>query len=54
MAEILRRSTALKPGEIFELQTPFVPAPIIDMLKEKGFRVFSVPEGSSIFSYISK
>jgi hypothetical protein len=42
MKEILQQTTLLKTGEIFELKTPFVPAPIIDMLKEKGFRVFCI------------
>ena len=30
-----------KPGEIFELITPFVPAPIIDKLGEKGYKAWT-------------
>jgi hypothetical protein len=54
MADILRHANGLKPGEIFELQTPFVPAPIIDMLRGKGFKVFTIQDGSTFKTYISK
>jgi hypothetical protein len=54
MAEVLRKAQALNTGEIFELQTPFIPAPIIDMLKGKGFGVHSVQKGDTFLNYISK
>lgn len=54
MAEILRRSTALSNGDILELQTPFIPAPIIDMLKEKGFRVHTTQSGGAFRTFIIK
>jgi len=54
MAEILHRTAALRSGEIFELQTPFMPAPIIDMLKGKGFKAYSSKDGSSFFTYFTK
>lgn len=54
MAEVLKKAQALNPGEIFQLQTPFVPAPIIDMLKGKGFSVYSIRKGEIILNYISK
>jgi hypothetical protein len=54
MNEILSKSHNLKPGEILELTSPFVPAPIIDMLKSKGYKVFSVAEHSIVISYISR
>ena len=38
MKEILHKAGLLKPGEIFELETPFIPAPIIDMLKGKKYK----------------
>lgn len=53
MSQILKKANSLRPGEILELQTPFVPAPIIDMLKSKGFRVSTISNGSKIISYIS-
>ena len=42
MSEILRQTSLLKPGEIFELRTPFIPAPIIDMLRAKGYSIYIV------------
>jgi hypothetical protein len=54
MNEILKEAGSLKPEEIFEIKTPFVPAPIIDMLKKKGFRVFCVETGESVTTYICR
>lgn len=54
MKEILHYTSLLKEDEIFELRTPFIPAPIIDMLKEKGFKVHSVQNEDVVISYISK
>lgn len=54
MNEILHQTNLLKPGEIYELQTPFIPAPIIDMLKKKGFRVHCVQNENSVRSFIIK
>lgn len=54
MAEILRQANKLNPGEIFELKSPFVPAPVIDMLKEKGFRVYTIQDEPAFITYISK
>ena len=42
LQEIISQANNLQPGEFLEVTTPFVPAPVIDMLKEKGFRVFSI------------
>ena len=54
MTEILRQTTLLNPGEIFELRTPFIPAPIIDMLRTKNFKVYIVQLDSYILSYITR
>jgi hypothetical protein len=54
MNEILGKAMNLRPGEIFELQTPFVPAPILDMLREKKFQVHTVQKAGSVKSYITK
>ncbi len=54
MNEILQKAGFLKGEEIFELKTPFVPAPIIDMLKTKGFKIFCAQTGDSVLSYISR
>jgi hypothetical protein len=35
---------ALGDGEVYELVTPFVPAPLVDLARGKGFPSFSVQE----------
>jgi hypothetical protein len=54
MNDILSQTKDLRQGEIFELLTPFVPAPIIDMLKSKGFKVYIQPGGQNVSSYITR
>lgn len=54
MSQILNMVQSLNSGEIMELKTPFVPAPVIDLLKGKGYQVFSIEKGSEVFSYILK
>lgn len=53
MAEILKQTNLLKTGEILELTTPFIPAPIIDILRSKGFKVYSVQMDSQVLNYIT-
>ena len=54
MNEILKQARLLKSAEIFELRTPFIPAPVIDMLPEKGFKVYCVQAGEYVNSFISR
>jgi hypothetical protein len=54
MSEVLKRAAGLGRGEILELKTPFIPAPVLEMLKNKKFRVYVVKDGETINSYISK
>lgn len=54
MADILALAKELQQGEILEIKTPFVPAPIVDMLKEKGFKSFSLQKGDEVESYFAK
>lgn len=54
MSEILRQTNLLNPGEIFELRTPFIPAPITDMLRAKGFSIYIVQMDSHVLSYITR
>lgn len=49
MGVILSKARSLGADEILELHTPFVPAPIIDQLHEKGFITFTTSE-CGIFS----
>jgi uncharacterized protein (DUF2249 family) len=37
LAEAIKRTAEMKPGEIFELITPFPPMPLIEKIKDKGF-----------------
>ena len=54
MKEILHQASLLKPGEIFELQTPFTPAPIIDMLNEKKYKTHTIVDNIRVLTYICK
>ncbi|HEX2935472.1 MAG TPA: DUF1858 domain-containing protein [Bacteroidales bacterium] len=54
MAEILSITNKLQVGEALELKTPFVPAPIIDMLKGKGFHTFSLQREGEVLTYFLK
>ncbi len=52
---ILREATHVKPGEIIELITTFLPAPGINTLKSKGYSVWTVKEeGGVVKSYFLK
>ena len=48
MNEIISRSAKLQAGKALELLTPFLPAPVIDILRKKGFSTFSVKEGDRV------
>lgn len=54
MKEILNQTSMLKTGEIFELQTPFIPAPIIDMLRAKNFRSHTIVNNDHMLTYFCK
>jgi hypothetical protein len=51
LQEILAKAKNLEAGEIMEVTTPFVPAPVIDMLRERGFLVFSIQKENGVASY---
>lgn len=54
MNEILHRAKYLKEDNILELVTPFVPAPVIEMLIGKGFQVWVKKSGSKSYTYFLK
>ena len=54
MNEVLSHTSRLAGGQSFELVTPFVPAPIIGILKDKGFQVWSKPSAGMVSTFISK
>jgi len=39
--KVVKETAKLKSGEIYLLVTPFVPAPLIEMIAAKGFQVYS-------------
>jgi hypothetical protein len=47
--QVLREIQNLKPGEIYELTTPFLPAPLLDVVKKKGLAVWSLREEADLF-----
>lgn len=44
MPRVMADLAALGDGEVYALVTPFVPAPLVDLAREKGFLAFSVAE----------
>jgi hypothetical protein len=54
MTEVLARANELISGEILELQSPFIPAPVLDILQRKNFKTWSVQKGNIFFNYILK
>lgn len=51
---ILDKARNVKEGEIIELITTFLPAPGIDVLKSKGYSVWTLKENDLIKSYFLK
>jgi hypothetical protein len=52
---VIHEATNLKEGQVLELITTFLPAPGIDIMKAKGFRVWPVEEESGLIrTYFSK
>lgn len=55
MAIVMEHLGKLPPGGIYELITPFVPAPLLDMAAKKGFASWSVTEAPDcVKSYLTR
>jgi hypothetical protein len=54
MNEILKETSLLEYGDIYELRTPFIPAPIIDILRKKGYKIYLVQNENFVSSYICR
>lgn len=54
MSEILKIAQTLQSDEILELKTPFIPEPILDLLRKKNFKVYSIKDQENILNYIKK
>ena len=52
---VLSEIQNLQHGEIYELTTPFLPAPLIDVMKKKGFSSWSAHDAGGLYrSYFCK
>ncbi|MEW6652748.1 MAG: DUF1858 domain-containing protein [Bacteroidota bacterium] len=53
--KVTKEILSLENDDIYLLITPFVPAPLIKIVEEKGFKTFSIKAGETIvYNYISK
>lgn len=49
LEQVMKDLAQLQHGERYELMTPFLPAPLIDTAKNKGFQVWSYQEEPGLF-----
>jgi hypothetical protein len=55
LEQVQRESDALQPGEIFEIVTPFPPAPMIEKMGAAGFETHSETGEDGMFhTYFKK
>lgn len=54
MQDVLSKANSLSAGHILRLITPFVPAPVIEILKGKGYQCWCCKNGEIIETYIIK
>jgi hypothetical protein len=47
--QVLTEIQKLQPGEIYELTTPFLPAPLLDAVRKKGYAVWSLQEEADLY-----
>lgn len=48
MEQVMHDLGETAPGEVYELVTPFAPAPLVDLAARKGFAAYSVWEGADL------
>ncbi len=48
--QVSREVEQLRPGEIFELLAPFKPAPLIELIQKKGYRVWVTKRKDGLFA----
>ncbi len=55
LTEVIKKTSDIAPGCIFELITPFVPMPLIEKVKANGFEAWSAEvNDSEIHTYFYK
>jgi len=53
--KVTKEMESLNPSDIYLLITPFVPAPLIDLMNNKGYKVYTKKSSNSeILTYIKK
>lgn len=48
MPQVMQGLEELQAGQVYALITPFVPAPLIDLAAQKGFKAWSIREGPEL------
>lgn len=51
---VIRRASKMADGEILELVTTFLPAPGIDLMRNKGYLAWSTDDGELVKTYFAK
>jgi len=54
LPEVVAGTYKIEKGQIYELITPFLPAPLIDKVKAMGFQSWSKQEGTVFYTYFFK
>jgi uncharacterized protein (DUF2249 family) len=49
MPQVMKALSALKPGEVYELLTPFAPAPLVELARDKGYEAYVEREEDELF-----
>jgi uncharacterized protein (DUF2249 family) len=49
LEQVMNDVAGFAPGEIYELITPFSPAPLIDKVKNLGFDTYSEQDAAGLF-----
>lgn len=49
LEQVMQQASAMNAGEIFEILTPFPPAPMIEKMQAAGFTCHSEPDGEGLF-----
>ena len=48
LERVMNELGTLNPGEVYQLITPFVPTPMIDLVKQRGFESHTISHGPDL------
>jgi hypothetical protein len=54
LSAVLGDARQLEGDQILKLEAPFVPAPLLDMLREQGFEVVSLQKEDGVISFVKR